>query len=230
MSLETVKQTLSWLWGIPRYLPSAIGLVLIFWRGSVLESTLLPGVKVIPTLHPAVYTDEKVMINPAAYLAKYLITADLKKVKNECEFADIRLEDRMLRIRPSYYDALSWLEECKQAAEQGRIIYYDIELTPKTQELSCISLTLTPQHVMCIPFVDEKGDYYTAEQEYQLMMSIGELLENEDYAKGGQNIVFDSHYLLRKYGIRTRNIVADTMIAQHILYPDFGGKTYRASR
>ena len=126
------------------------------WRGSVLESTLLPGVKVIPTLHPAVYTDEKVMINPAAYLAKYLITADLKKVKNECEFADIRLEDRMLHIRPSDYDALSWLEECKQAAEQGRIIYYDIELTPKTQELSCISFNLTPQHVMCIPFVDEK--------------------------------------------------------------------------
>ena len=125
------------------------------------------------------------------------------------------------------HDALSWIEWCKQLAARGRIVYYDIELTPKTQELSCISLATSPDEVMCIPFVDSHGDYFTAEQEYELMLSIEDLLSNESWMKGGQNIVFDSHFLLRKYGIRTCNIVADTMIAQHILYPDFGGKTYR---
>lgn len=197
------------------------------WRGSVLESTLLPGRKVIPTLHPAVYTDEKVLQNPAAYLAKYLITIDLKKVRSESEFPEIRLADRRLRIQPNFYEALTWLERCKVRAEDGGIVYYDIELTPKTQELSCISFCTSPDDVMCIPFVDANGDYFTAEQEYKLMLSIEELLSNSSWMKGGQNIIFDSHFLLRKYGIRTRNIVADTMVAQHILYPDFGGKTYR---
>jgi uracil-DNA glycosylase family 4 len=197
------------------------------WRGSVLESTLLPGRKIIPTLHPAIYTDEKVLANPAAYLAKYLITIDLKKIKAESEFPDIRLSDRKLRIQPDYYDCMSWLEECKMRADDGAIIYYDIELTPKTQELSCISFATSPSEVLCIPFVNAKGDYFTVEQEYKIMLSIEDLLSNSQWMKGGQNIVFDSHFLLRKYGIRTRNIVADTMIAQHILYPDFGGKTYR---
>jgi len=197
------------------------------WRSSVIESTLLPGRKVIPTLHAAVYTDEKVLANPAAYLAKYLITIDLKKVKAESEFPEIRLTDRKLRTQPDYYDCMSWLEECKMAADNGSIIYYDIELTPKTQELSCISFATSPGEVLCIPFVDANGDYFTAEQEYKIMLSIEDLLSNERWMKGGQNIVFDSHFLLRKYGIRTRNIVADTMVAQHILYPDFGGKTYR---
>jgi len=197
------------------------------WRGSILESTLLPGRKVIPTLHPAIYTDEKVLANPAAYLAKYLITLDFKKIRTESEFPDIRLTDRKLRTQPSYYECISWLEECKQVAENGGIIYYDIELTPKTQELSCISFATNEIDVLCIPFVDANGDYFSAEQEYELMLSIENLLGNDSYIKGGQNIVFDSHFLLRKYGIRTRNIKADTMIAQHILYPDFGGKTYR---
>lgn len=197
------------------------------WRGSVIESTLLPGRKVIPCLHPANYTEEKVFTNPAAYLSKYLITLDLKKVRRESEYPEIRLTNRKLYTQPSYYDALSWIEQCKVLADSGRIIFYDIELTPKTQELSCISFANSPTEVMCIPFVDANGDYFTAEQEYEIMLRIEELLSNERYKKGGQNIAFDSHFLLRKYGIRTRNIVADTMVAQHILYPDFGGKTYR---
>ena len=71
------------------------------WRGSVLESTLIPGRKVIPTLHPAIYTDEKVLANPAAYLAKYLITIDMRKVRTESAFSDIKLVDRKTRIQPS---------------------------------------------------------------------------------------------------------------------------------
>lgn len=197
------------------------------WRGSVIESTLLPGRKVIPCLHPANYTDEKVLANPAAYLSKYLITMDLEKVRCESEYPDIRLEDRKLYTQPSFYDVMSWLEQCRLLAEQGRIIYYDIELTPKTQELSCISFAIGPHEVLCIPFVDANGDYFTGEQEYEIMLKIEELLADERYQKGGQNLIFDAHFLLRKYGIRTRNVAADTMIAQHILYPDFGGKTYR---
>lgn len=197
------------------------------WRGSVIESVLIPGRKVIPTLHPAIYTDEKVLANPAAYLAKYLITIDMRKIRSESEYPEIRLVDRKTRIQPSYYDCLSWIEYCIERGKNGAIIYYDIELTPKTQELSCISLCVDAVDVLCIPFVDSNGDYFTAEQEYEIMLRLEWLLGNDSCMKGGQNIVFDSHFLLRKYGIRTSNIVSDTMVAQHILYPDFGGKTYR---
>ena len=48
------------------------------WRGIPIESTLLPGRKVIPIIHPATYTEEKLYINPSAYLNKHLIIMDLR--------------------------------------------------------------------------------------------------------------------------------------------------------
>lgn len=193
------------------------------WRGSVIESTLIPGKKVIPTVHPATYTADKLFINPSMYLNRYLIILDLKKVARECEFPQIELTERNLVIKPSIYEALDFIQACIEAAKLGDIVNYDIETTPGSMELGCISLSFSPNYSMSIPFVDSKGDYFSVEDEFRIMRKLSELLGNPAYKKGGQNIGFDSHFLLRKYGIRTRNMAHDTMIAQGILYPDFVG-------
>ena len=101
----------------------------------------------------------------------------------------------------------------------GSIIDYDIETSPKTQELSCIGLTYRHDMAMCIPFIDGSGDYFSAEQELQLMLLLNELFIHPDIKKRGQNVIFDSHFLLRKYGIRTNNL-EDTMVAQGIIWPE----------
>jgi uracil-DNA glycosylase family 4 len=190
------------------------------WRGSILESTLLPGRKVIPTFHPATYTQEKLYAEPENYLNKYLIILDLKKALRESYYPEILNTPRKLHTKPDYHDVLLYLQRCKVAGYGGITIWFDIELTPKTQELSCISFTLSDGECMCIPFVDSKGDYWDSEQEMIIMKHIADLLGNPEIKKGGQNIIFDSHFLLKKYGIRTSNL-DDTMIAQKILYPEF---------
>jgi len=191
------------------------------WRGSVIESKLLPGKKVIPCLHPASYTQDKLFKAPEAYLNKFLIIMDLKKVKRESEYPEIRLTNRKVHMRPSYPEALEFIADCMQRAKEGVAIDYDIELDPGSQELSCISFAISPTEAFCIPFMDQTGNYFTPEQELKIMRRLDELFRNSGYAKGGQNIGFDSHYMLRKYGIRTRNIERDTMVAQRILYPEF---------
>jgi DNA polymerase-1 len=45
-------------------------------------------------------------------------------------------------------------------------------------------------------------------------------LENPDIRTRGQNIGFDSHFLLRSYGIKSRNS-DDTMVAQRTIMPDY---------
>lgn len=190
------------------------------WRGSVIESTLLPGRKIIPTVHPAIYTPEKLFKAPKNFLYRYLITHDLKKVKRNSDFPDIRQKDRRILIEPTFTEVMSYLDDCRKYAERGGTLFYDIELTPKTQCLSCISLAIGDDLVMCIPFVDSKGNYFDPEQELDIMLELASLLGNEKYKKGGQNIGFDSHFLLREYGIFTNN-KDDTMIAQGILYPEF---------
>jgi len=188
------------------------------WRGSVLNSTLLPGRKVVPTFHPATWTQEKLYENPAAYLNKYLVVIDLKRAHDEAKFPEVRNTSRQLSIAPTFYEACAFIDNCMQHATSGGIIDYDIETT-KTQELSCIGLAWSPNHAMCIPFVGPSGDYFSPDQELQLMLMLEHLFNNADWRKRGQNVIFDSHFLLKKYGIRTHNL-EDTMIAQGILWPE----------
>lgn len=189
------------------------------WRGSILSTD--NGIKVIPTFHSATWTEEKLRINEAAYLNKYIVVMDLKKAKKESEFPEIRTTSRNIRIAPSYLEALEFIAECNTAIDNGRIIDYDIELVPGTKELSCIGFSIGESYAMCIPFVGPGGDYFTLEQETFLMTAIATLLERDGTFRG-QNIIFDSHLLFRKFGIITRD-KHDTMVAQKILYGDFAG-------
>ncbi len=189
------------------------------WRGSILDSTLAPGIKVIPTFHPATWTLEKLYSNPGAFLNKYSVINDLKKAKKESEFRGIKEEYRETKIKPLYPEVLEFLSFCTFCAEQGDTINYDIELVPGTQEISCISFAPSPKVSMCIPFIDKDGDYFGIEQEANIMLQIAKLLENPLLKKGGQYIIFDSHLMYRKFGIIARNL-DDTFIAQKILYPE----------
>lgn len=188
------------------------------WRGIPIESTLLPGRKVVPIIHPASYTDEKLWKNPSAYLNKHLIIMDLKTAKEQSEFPEIRREDRKIIIKPSFHETMEYLEKCHQLGHDNHIIDYDIEIT--NMELANISFAFSPNLAMSIPFTAPGGDYFPPNQEAEIMLKIAEMMKDQQMTKRGQFIIFDSHFLLRKYGIRTYNL-HDTMIAQKILYPEF---------
>jgi len=193
------------------------------WRGSIIESTLVTGKKILPTFHPATWTEEKLYKAPEAFLNKYLVIMELKKAKLEAEFPEIRAIERALKIAPTYYEAIQFLSYIDERASfDSLVLDYDIETVPGTSEISCISLSINEKYAMCIPFIYAKGDYFSLEQEASIIRALGKLLENNAIKKRGQNLIFDSHLIFRKYGIVTRNI-ADTMVAQKILYPDFCG-------
>jgi DNA polymerase-1 len=145
---------------------------------------------------------------------------DLIRAKQEGSFAGIRRKDRQLLTRPTYQQVMKFINECHTAGVAGATIDYDIELQPKTQELSCIGLSHNSEAAMCIPFVDADGDYFSAPQELCIMQELDKLFSSRGIAKRGQNVIFDSHFLLRKYGIRTYNL-EDTMVAQGIIAPEY---------
>uniref|UniRef100_A0A6H1ZPQ0 Putative DNA polymerase n=1 Tax=viral metagenome TaxID=1070528 RepID=A0A6H1ZPQ0_9ZZZZ len=188
------------------------------WRGIPIESTLLPGRKVIPIIHTASFTDEKLFKNPKAWLNKHLITMDMHLARKESEFPDIIRVPRTILIKPSFREVVEYLEMCKLAGLADTIVDYDIE-TPN-MKLGSISFAISPHEAMSIPFTAPGGDYFTPDQEADIMLFIQKILENPDIIKRGQYIIFDSHFLLREYGIRTVNM-HDTMVAQKILYPEY---------
>jgi uracil-DNA glycosylase family 4 len=178
------------------------------WRGSILEA--LPAYnhrKVIPVIHPAAALRQ--------YTLTHTISMDLRRVVEESFFPDIRLPSRSLKIRPSFMDAMSFLQDCKSVNK----IAFDIEVM--REEVSCISLAKSPYDVISIPFMIAGHDYFNPVQEAEIWKGIASILEDPDTVKVGQNLVFDTTFIFNRYGIVTRGKLEDTMIAQGIMYPDF---------
>ena len=175
-------------------------------RGSILESTLLPGRKIIPAIHPSAALRE--------YLFRYYIVNDLIRIRKEAEFPDIRTLNRNLVLSPTMNDVEDFLARCNTLPR----VSYDIEV--KGMELSHIAISSEPDFSMCIPFVSGMEDYWSPDQEAHVMILLEKLMNNTRVEKIGQNLSFDATFLYSKYGI-VGTPLQDTMIAAGILYPDF---------
>lgn len=178
------------------------------WRGSLIQCMIDPTKYVVPIVHPST-----VLRGSSEY--RHLIVADLKKAMHYKE-NNYQVTERHTITRPSFDEACKFLEVCYAKGMEGIPIVFDIEI--KHLELNCISFAWSPNLAISIPFMYEKGDYFTLPQEVHIMKLIARILTNKQIRKLGQNLIFDTHFLLRKYGIRSVNL-DDSMIAQHTLLP-----------
>jgi len=185
------------------------------WRGSLLDCTLIPGRKVIPTIHPATIIPPK-----NNFLNRRLLIFDLKRLRSLTENLTVPTE-RVYELEPSFETIIKFLNFCRDKGLSGSRISYDIEvyMNRKYKQISCIAFAVDLQSI-CIPFADHLGDYFTIAQEAEIWQIIAEILEDSKIKICGQNLIFDNHFLLRTYGIRTTNI-DDTMIAQQMIMADY---------
>lgn len=181
------------------------------WRGSIIECEKIKDKIIIPTFHPATVLPPK-----NVYLNKLLIQFDIKKALNIIENGYKPVEWD-LKIRPSFFECVQILDDLYKRGKNGETIDFDIELF--NEEVSCISFTYGSGAVS-IPFIYEHGDYFSIEQETTVWKKIAKLIEDNSIRKRGQNLSFDTHFLLRRFGIKTHNF-DDTMVAQKILMPDY---------
>ena len=184
------------------------------WRGSVLESTLVPGLKVIPTFHPATFIPPKFN-----FLNKPLICEDLLRAKHESEFKEIRRTTRNIIVKPSFDESISYLNHCYEVGCRGQTIAIDIEVI--NGEVDCISFGWSPTDSVSIPFRDGKGDYFRPDQEHEIMLLIAKIIQSKRISKVGANFIFDLQFMIRKYGIIPNGNIHCTQIAQKIAFPDF---------
>ncbi len=184
------------------------------WRGSVLESTLVPGLKVIPTYHPATILPPK-----CNYINKPLIIEDLLRAEEESHYAGITRRSRTVIIRPTFDESVAILNHCFQAGLQGQEIAIDIEVV--NEEVDCFSVGWDREKACSIPLRSSQGDYFTPDEEVQIIKLLARIIEDERISKIGANFIFDLEFLYRKFGIRPRGNLHCTQIAQKISYPDF---------
>jgi uracil-DNA glycosylase family 4 len=178
---------------------------LLKWRGSILESTLVPGLKVIPTIHPSAALRQQIF--------KYYIVFDLKRVKQEALTPEIKLLERRLIIEPTFNMVVNFFQDIKSP------VAFDIEVS--NRELSCIAYSYDPTEAFCIPFLGPNGHYWSYEEEVEVWRMIKKLHEDSSIKKVAQNGIFDITFLAEKCGIYTAGFQGDTMIAFHHLFPGF---------
>ncbi len=176
------------------------------YRGSVVPSTLIPDKKVIPIIHPSAALKQ--------YIYRYFIMFDLKRALVESQYSDIIQTPRKYHIKPTFVEIMTYLHR----AEKSPIIGFDLEVL--NQEVSCISIAISKEEVMSIPFICGGAEYMVIPQEMEVWRLIAKILEDKKIAKIAQNASFDNTFLFKKYGIRVSNI-HDTMVAMAILFPEF---------
>ena len=176
-------------------------------RGTVSESTLVPGLKVLPTYHPAA-----VLRN---WAWRVVVLQDLAKAKREMEFPDIRRVERRILINPKFDEALSWLMRAKSSP----ILSCDIE-TEKRQ-ITSIAFATTPSNILVIPFWNKEAsdwNFWNEEEELAIWELLWDLLSSHPRVLF-QNGLYDVQYLWDML-IPVPGFLEDTMILHHAMYPE----------
>lgn len=187
------------------------------YRGSILDSTLVPGVKVIATYHPAFVL--------RSWDYKSVCEMDFRRVRGDSAFPNLNLPSRELLLnldREARRPVIAELLEAEWLA-------IDIECYEQddgTWRLACVGFSDRASRALVIPAWDKYA-----------LDDIKLLCESEGPDKIFQNGQFDVSVLekegihVKGYGEVLRNEVGkivrvrgwDTMYAQHALYPECAG-------
>lgn len=178
-------------------------------RGAVTESTLCPGVKVLPTYHPS-------------YLFKMwenrpIVLADLMKAKLEAGFPEVRRPKRWVLVRPTLREAEEWIAKHLPLAR-----YISVDVETGAGQIKCIGFATSPQHALVIDFVDLRnasGSYWPSADDELRAWGLVERVLRAPQPKLFQNGLYDLQYILPT-GIVPRNCTEDLMLLHHSLYPE----------
>lgn len=191
-------------------------------RGTVSScSALVPGVKMLPTYHPAHVQQ--------AWQLFHVVVGDLVKAQHEAEFPEVRLAKRRIHIRPTSRDLPRW-EQILLAADRLAV---DIETSK--QQITCIGFSTSSSEAYVVPFVDyeqpSRSYWPSVAEEVAAWLMVRRVCESA-IPKTLQNGLYDAYYLIRQANIWPMNYDADTRLQHHALYPElpkslaFMGATY----
>lgn len=174
------------------------------YRGSILQNPFTQT-KVVPTIHPAALLRgkndyEAGKVQGGLWKYRTVVIWDLQKAKKQSAFPEMRLRPRNLLVDPSY-------EEREMAIKRllaAKVLVFDIETHGGTK-LACIGFSDgDPEWSVTFPY--DGGNNH----------DLFKMLLESDIPKVGQNLMYDVT-MLDQIGIHTKNIVFDTMLAQHVL-------------
>lgn len=183
-------------------------------RGAPRAASLVPGLKVLPTYHPAA-----VLRNAGLYP---ILLADLHKAAYEAQFREVRRPPRWIGIAPGLEAIEAFVEECL-AKPPPWPIGFDIETSTKggSRQITCLSIAPAPNLALVVPFVNRDGSSFWADtaSEARAWRAVFAFLTSP-VPKVLQNGSYDSSWVWDLFRVPTRGWVHDTLFEHHARYPE----------
>lgn len=177
-------------------------------RGTVAPSSLVPGLKVLPTYHPA-YLFQMWSDRP-------IVLLDLLKAKAEAEFPEFRRPERQVIVNPTLAELREWIAGV--LANPPPLLGCDIETV--NGQIESIAFARSRSDAICCPFILRAPwrSYWSSDTEELAARELcNALLASPQVRLLGQNFLYDTQYLLRE-GFTLRAVADDTMLMHHSLY------------
>jgi uracil-DNA glycosylase family 4 len=177
------------------------------WRGSVMQT--LPefgSIKVIPTYHPSVVL--------RMWEWRPIALRDIKRLRDECEWPEIRRPEWNFALRPSFAAAVERLEWIRDQVAAGP---YKLSVDIETRGLiACVGLAWNKTDAICLPLmaVGHPQGYWTVDEELVIWGLLREILTHKNVIIIGQNFAYDAQYFSVQMGFLPI-VKLDTMVMQH---------------
>lgn len=179
-------------------------------RGTCAESSLIPGLKVLPTYHPQTIMRE--------WDQRVIAGADLLKAKREGTFPEIIRPKRTIYVVETRED-VDWV-----GARLADESFLSLDIETKNGQITCLSFAPSPVESFVFPFTDSRKPdwnfWSSPADEVHAWKQVKSLCENPSIKKILQNGVYDIQYLWRVMNIKTLGFREDTMILHHCLYSE----------
>lgn len=191
------------------------------YRGTLMESTLIPGVKVLPTFHPASVFRQ--------YQNKLYLSLDLFKAHEEYKFPDIRIEPRKIHLYPdSYTELWDWYRDEVNKIDkylEDILVSVDIETRHAGKDVivECIGFAFNNRSALVVPFwsdIREDNNYWPSQIDEEEAWKFVEYILKKHPILGQNYMTYDSWVLYHEMGLRSTNPTEDTMIQHHAFQPE----------
>jgi len=176
-------------------------------RGSLLLSTYPSSIKLLPTFSP-----ESIQ---SMWEWRNICVTDLRRARAAAETPELVLPSYNFNICDTFDKAKETLLHHIDLVQRGPLpIAIDIETI--RHELSCYGVATSPLDAFVIP-VRTSREYYTPEQELEIIKLSRAFLTHPNAQGCGQNFLYDAQYFCRRWGF-SPTIIDDTMLQMHVLF------------
>lgn len=177
-------------------------------RGYITECTLVPGVKVLPTYHPQAVS--------YTWNLAVQVVMDLKKALANSLTPDLPKDDRILQSSISKHEYLQYLEWLLNDHKEA--IAVDIETASPGSHVDIMGIADSPKHAVAFELIKNRKPLYSPDGELEIWQSLARVLSTKELIM--QNAAYDITVLWHNNKIFCGNIIADTMIATHVCWPE----------